>query len=61
MRKENSPQSSSKTPAPLEEVHLDLFTYPNDPRYDAFFIDRSTRACWHYVLGKKTDLPKTVQ
>jgi hypothetical protein len=61
MRKENSPPSSSKTPAPLEEVHLDLFTYPNDPRYDAFFIDRSTRACWHYVLAKKSDLPKIVQ
>ena len=61
MRKENSPQSSSKMPAPLEEVHLDLFTYPNDPRYDAFFIDRSTRACWHYVLAKKSDLPKIVQ
>jgi len=55
MRKENSPPSSTKQPAPLEEVHLDLFTYPNDPRYDAFFIDRRTRACWHYVLSKKSD------
>ena len=61
MRKENSPPSSTKQPAPLEEVHLDLFTYPNDPRYDAFFIDRRTRACWHYVLSKKSDLPAIVQ
>ena len=47
MRKENAPPASSKKPAPLEEVHLALFTYPDDPRYDAFFIDRRTRACWH--------------
>ena len=52
MRKENAPPASTKQPAPLEEVHLDLFTYPDDPRYDAFFIDRRTRACWHYVLSK---------
>ena len=61
MRKENAPPPSRKQPAPLEEVHLDLFTYPNDPRYDAFFIDRRTRACWHYVLSKKSDLPAIVQ
>ena len=61
MRKENAPPASSKKPAPLEEVHLDLFTYPDDPRYDAFFIDRRTRACWHYVLSKKSDLPAIVQ
>ena len=42
-------------------MHLDLFTYPHDPRYDAFFIDRATRCCWHYVLSKKSDLPKVVQ
>jgi len=61
MRKENAPPASTKQPAPLEEVHLDLFTYPDDPRYDAFFIDRRTRACWHYVLSKKSDLPAIVQ
>jgi len=61
MRKENAPPASSKKPAPLEEVHLDLFTYPDDPRYDAFFIDRRTRACWHYVLSKKSDLPGRAQ
>ena len=61
MRKENAPPTSTKQPAPLEEVHLDLFTYPDDPRYDAFFIDRRTRACWHYVLSKKSDLPTIVQ
>ena len=61
MRKENAPPASTKQPAPLEEVHLDLFTYPDDPRYDAFFIDRRTRACWHYVLSKKSDLPSIVQ
>ena len=61
MRKENSPPPSTKQPAPLEEVHLDLFTYPDDPRYDAFFIDRCTRACWHYVLSQKSDLPAIVQ
>jgi len=43
-------------PAPLEEIHLDLFTYPNDPRYDAIFIDRASRYVWHYALGAKSDL-----
>ena len=61
LRKCNAPPASTSTPAPLAEVHLDLFTYPNDPRYDAFFIDRATRCCWHYVLSKKSDLPKVVQ
>jgi len=48
-------------PAPLEEIHLDLFTYPNDPRYDAIFIDRASRYVWHYALSAKSDLPKTIQ
>ena len=48
-------------PAPLEEIHLDLFTYPNDPRYDAIFIDRASRYVWHYALIAKSDLPKTIQ
>ena len=61
MRKTNAPPPSSRSVRPLEEVHLDLFTYPDDPRYDAFFIDRGTRACWHYVLRKKSELPAIVQ
>jgi hypothetical protein len=52
---------SSRSVRPLEELHLDLFTYPDDPRYDAFFIDRGTRACWHYVLRKKSEVPAIVQ
>jgi hypothetical protein len=61
MRKTNAPPPSSRKARPLEEVHLDLFTYPDDPRYDAFFIDRGKRACWHYVLRKKSELPAIVQ
>ena len=60
-KKANAPPAVDKQVAPLEEVHLDIFTYPNAPRYDAFFIDRCTRACWHYSIDKKSDLPRTVQ
>ena len=64
MRKTNAPpavETSASAVGPLEEVHLDLFTYPQSPRYDAFFIDRCTRACWYYSLAKKSDLPRIVQ
>ena len=62
IRKTNSPPPvESSAVGPLEEVHLDLFTYPQSPRYDAFFIDRCTRACWYYSLPKKSDLPRIVQ
>ena len=62
MRKANAPPAvETSAVGPLEEVHLDLFTYPQSPRYDAFFIDRCTRACWYYSLAKKSDLPRIVQ
>ena len=62
IRKNNAPPAvESPAVGPLEEVHLDLFTYPQSPRYDAFFIDRATRACWYYSLAKKSDLPRIVQ
>ena len=64
MRKTNAPpavETSASAVGPLEEVHLDLFTYPQSPRYDAFFIDRCTRACWYYSIAKKSDLPRIVQ
>ena len=61
MKKSHAPPEVDKQVAPLEEIHLDIFTYPTAPRYDAFFIDRCTRACWHYSISKKSDLAKTVQ
>jgi hypothetical protein len=41
MRKVNAPPPSSRKTGPLEGVHLDLFTYPDDPLYDTFFVHQS--------------------
>ena len=59
MRKSNAAAEVTRMPAPMQEVHFDIFTY--DGEYTLFLIDRGSRACWAYDLTAKSEVPRALQ
>jgi len=59
MKRGAAPPSISREVSPLEEVHLDIFTF--NGRCTVYLIDRGSRAEFTYSLDKKSDLPKALQ
>ena len=59
MRKSNAAAEITRMPAPMQEIHFDIFTY--DGEYTLFLIDRGSRACWAYDLAAKSEVPRALQ